>query len=53
MNFQESIAAAWAKIQGMLNGFIVLLPNIVLAAIALDKGKDGLLGRKKFQNRSE
>ncbi|MCU0535161.1 MAG: mechanosensitive ion channel family protein [Hydrococcus sp. Prado102] len=34
MNFQESIAAAWAKIQGMLSGFIVLLPNIVLAAIA-------------------
>jgi small conductance mechanosensitive channel len=34
MNFQESIAAAWAKIGGMLNGFIVLLPNIVLAAIA-------------------
>jgi len=34
MNFQESIAAAWAKLGGMLNGFIVLLPNIVLAAIA-------------------
>jgi small conductance mechanosensitive channel len=34
MNFQESIAAAWAKIGGMLNGFIILLPNIVLAAIA-------------------
>jgi small conductance mechanosensitive channel len=34
MNFQESIAAAWANIGGMLNGFIVLLPNIVLAAIA-------------------
>jgi small-conductance mechanosensitive channel len=34
MNFQESIAAAWAKIGGLINGFIVLLPNIVLAAIA-------------------
>lgn len=33
MNFQESIAAAWAKIGELINGFIVMLPNIVLAAI--------------------
>lgn len=33
MKFQQSIAAAWAKIGGLINGFIVLLPNIILAAI--------------------
>ncbi|OKH24062.1 mechanosensitive ion channel protein MscS [Hydrococcus rivularis NIES-593] len=33
MNFQESIAAAWAKISGLINGLIVLLPNIILAGI--------------------
>jgi uncharacterized membrane protein len=33
MNFQDSIAAAWAKIGELINGFIVMLPNIVLAAI--------------------
>lgn len=33
MNLQASVSAAWAKIQGMINGFIVLLPNIVLALI--------------------
>lgn len=33
MSFQESIAAAWAKITGLLNGFIVMLPNIFLAII--------------------
>lgn len=33
MNFQASIAAAWAKIQGLIDSFIVLLPNIVLALI--------------------
>lgn len=33
MNFQLSISAAWAKIQGLLDGFILLLPNIVLALI--------------------
>lgn len=27
------ISAVWDKIQGMINGFIVLLPNIVLALI--------------------
>jgi small conductance mechanosensitive channel len=34
MNFQEAIAAAWAKIGDLIDGFILLLPNIVLAAIA-------------------
>jgi small-conductance mechanosensitive channel len=33
MSFQESIAAAWAKITGLLDGFIVMLPNIFLAII--------------------
>lgn len=33
MNFQTSISAAVDKIQGMINGAIVLLPNIVLALI--------------------
>ncbi|BAU64156.1 MscS Mechanosensitive ion channel [Stanieria sp. NIES-3757] len=33
MNYQESIAAAWAKIEGLIDGFIVLVPNLVLAAI--------------------
>lgn len=33
MNFRESVSAAWDKIQGMIDGFIVLLPNIVLALI--------------------
>jgi small-conductance mechanosensitive channel len=33
MSFQESIAAAWAKIGGLLDGFIVMLPNIFLALI--------------------
>jgi small-conductance mechanosensitive channel len=33
MNFQQAISAAWNKIQGMLDGFIVMLPNIVLATI--------------------
>jgi len=33
MNLQASVSAAWAKIQGMINGLIVLLPNIVLALI--------------------
>jgi small conductance mechanosensitive channel len=33
MSFQESIAAAWAKITGLINGFIVMLPNIFLALI--------------------
>ncbi|MEC4813394.1 MAG: mechanosensitive ion channel family protein [Scytonema sp. PMC 1069.18] len=30
---QESISAAWAKIQGMIDGLIILLPNIILALI--------------------
>jgi small conductance mechanosensitive channel len=34
MNFQESIAAAWAKIVGLINNFILILPNLVLALIA-------------------
>ncbi len=33
MSFQESVSAAWDKIQGMLDSFIVMLPNIVLALI--------------------
>jgi small conductance mechanosensitive channel len=33
MNFQESIAAAWAKIVGLIDNFILILPNLVLAAI--------------------
>jgi small-conductance mechanosensitive channel len=33
MNLQASVSAAGAKIQGMINGLIVLLPNIVLALI--------------------
>jgi small conductance mechanosensitive channel len=33
MNFQESIAAAWAKIGGLINGFILMLPNTIFAAI--------------------
>lgn len=31
MNIQ--VSAAWEKVQGMINGFIALLPNIVLALI--------------------
>jgi small conductance mechanosensitive channel len=31
MNIQ--ISAAWEKVQGMINGFIALLPNVVLALI--------------------
>ncbi len=33
MNIQASVLAAWAKIQGMNNGLILLLPNIMLALI--------------------
>jgi small-conductance mechanosensitive channel len=33
MSFEESVATAWGKIQGMLNGLIIMLPNIVLAVI--------------------
>ncbi|MBW4574958.1 MAG: mechanosensitive ion channel family protein [Aphanothece sp. CMT-3BRIN-NPC111] len=33
MNPQASASTAWAKIQGMINGAIVMLPNIVLAII--------------------
>jgi small conductance mechanosensitive channel len=33
MNTQEAVAAAWEKIQAMLGSLIVMLPNIVLAAI--------------------
>ncbi len=33
MNLRESALAAWAKIQGMIDGLIVMLPNIMLAAI--------------------
>ena len=33
MNFQTSISTAWDKVQGMSNGLIVMLPNIVLALL--------------------
>jgi small-conductance mechanosensitive channel len=33
MNTQEAVAAAWDKIQEMIGSLIVMLPNIVLAAI--------------------
>lgn len=33
MNPESSVSAAWDKIQGMIDSFIVLLPNIVLALI--------------------
>lgn len=33
MNFQESVSAAWTKIQGMIDGVIIMLPNLVLAVI--------------------
>ncbi len=33
MNFQAAVSTAWAKIQGMIDGFIIMLPNLVLAAI--------------------
>ncbi|NMG09263.1 mechanosensitive ion channel family protein [Brasilonema sp. UFV-L1] len=33
MNFQKSVSAAWVKLQAMLDGFIIMLPNIVLALI--------------------
>jgi uncharacterized membrane protein len=31
MSFQTAITAAWNKIGGLIDGFIVMLPNIVLA----------------------
>jgi hypothetical protein len=31
MNIQ--ISAAWEKVQGMINGFIALLPNLILALV--------------------
>jgi small conductance mechanosensitive channel len=33
MNLGDSITAAWEKIQGMIDGLIVMLPNLVLALI--------------------
>lgn len=33
MNFQEAITAAWNKIGGLVNGLIIMLPNILLALI--------------------
>ena len=33
MKPQEAVSTAWEKVQGMLDGLIVMLPNIVLAAI--------------------
>ncbi|GAB4193634.1 MAG: mechanosensitive ion channel family protein [Coleofasciculaceae cyanobacterium] len=33
MNTQEAVTAAWEKIQAMIDSTIVMLPNIVLAAI--------------------
>jgi len=34
MNLDASITAAWEKIQGMVDGLILLLPNLILALIA-------------------
>ncbi|WP_017720517.1 mechanosensitive ion channel family protein [Kamptonema formosum] len=33
MNLHKAVLAAWSKIQGMLSGTIVMLPNLVLALI--------------------
>lgn len=33
MNLQEAVSTAWAKVQAMLDGLIVMLPNLVLAVI--------------------
>jgi small-conductance mechanosensitive channel len=33
MNLGESVSTAWDKIQGMIEGVIILLPNLVLALI--------------------
>jgi small-conductance mechanosensitive channel len=33
MSFQESIAAAWSKITGLIDSLIVMLPNMVLAGL--------------------
>jgi small conductance mechanosensitive channel len=33
MNLQEAVSTAWAKVQAMIDGLIVMLPNLVLAAI--------------------
>ncbi|PSM46378.1 hypothetical protein C7Y66_25290 [Chroococcidiopsis sp. CCALA 051] len=33
MNIQAAITAAWQKIGGLIDGFIVMLPNIILAFI--------------------
>ncbi len=33
MNLEESVTTAWGKIQAMIDGVIVMLPNLVLAAI--------------------
>jgi small conductance mechanosensitive channel len=35
MDLNASIAAAWQKIQGMVDGLIVMLPNLVLALVVL------------------
>ncbi|HEY9674514.1 MAG TPA: mechanosensitive ion channel family protein [Waterburya sp.] len=33
MNLHQAVSTAWGKIQAMINGLIIMLPNIVLAAI--------------------
>lgn len=33
MDFSESVAAAWEKVQTMIEGFFALLPNLVLALL--------------------
>ena len=33
MNFQESVATAWQKVQNMGNNLIILLPNLILAVL--------------------
>lgn len=33
MNLQEAVSTAWAKVQAMIDGLIIMLPNFVLAVI--------------------
>jgi small-conductance mechanosensitive channel len=33
MNLQEAVSTAWAKVQAMIDGAIVMLPNLVLAVV--------------------
>jgi hypothetical protein len=38
MNIQASVSTAWTKSQGIINGLILLLPNIMLALIGQTLG---------------